>query len=284
MSAAFRGTDACKAEVLARLETGLAAGHVLDDTGVWKAPQGSPACYLAQSGDLRDFETLTGLPAALGGLIDQLALYLSNDTPERDTFLRSVVAAIRPGADGIVLSASLLLALHDDTAMVQAAMLGHRDLREESRLAHAELAAGREVPRATWSALRAKAMDQATETDGIAQAICDFVERTAWPLARSRSALSEGLTTVMRLGASLAVQASGWSAQDQQRIDDTLHALEAEAAARGEDQPNYPAILSAREPELEARFRAQLLTYSESFLALSRQWAARLIALAEAAR
>ena len=86
---------------------------------------------------------------------------------------------------------------------------------------------------------------------------------------------------MLRLASSFAVEDSGWSAADQQKIDEAFQAIQAEALARGEENPNYPALLSAREPVLEARFRAQIELQGRSVGELAKTWADRLANLAE---
>ncbi|NML93973.1 hypothetical protein [Novosphingobium olei] len=283
MSEAYLAAPERKAAVLARLEEALAAGRVLFDTGIWNAPKGSPAAVVAQDADLRSFEAFTGFPAAIGGLVDLVALYLSNAPEQRDTFLMRFFSAVRPGAALDRAAAQILVAMHDDPAMTAAAGddAEAAALLARSRAAHGDAAAGQDVPRAVWSALRGDAMQLAEQRTGPVMGALDFIERTAWPLARSRSVLSEGLGIVIGLVASLAVRQSGWTAADQRKVDDTLHAIEAEAMARGEAQPNYPAILSAREPALEARFREQIELQSRCYAATTQVWADRLVALME---
>ena len=121
MSEAYLATAERKAAVLARLDEALAADRVLIDTGVWDAPNGSPAAVVAQDADLRSFEAFTGIPAAVGGLVDLLALYLSNTPEQRNAFLIRFFTATRPGARLDLAAAQFLVAMHNDPAMARAA-------------------------------------------------------------------------------------------------------------------------------------------------------------------
>ncbi len=286
---AFHGDVLLKSALVERLCAALAADNVTLEVGSWQAPKGCVSAILAQDADLKVFAQVTGLPAPLGLLIDYFGIFLSRVPDERMAFLKSVLVVIPVGAQVDRACAAWLADIHSHNAFVTAAggQAAFLSLLSDAAAAHHNVAAGGEVDRKTWSALRGQALalsdGHSAPELGLARAICDLVERTAWPMDKSRSMLAEALSTLSMLEGSLAVKALGWTAQDQQEVDSVLASIQQEHA-HSDTPPNYQALFQARNPELERRFMEQLNTQAASSLSTAQTQAAALLRHLEAAR
>ncbi|TWB60613.1 hypothetical protein FBZ92_106174 [Nitrospirillum viridazoti] len=245
---AFHGRPELKQRLLDSIDALINQGHI---TG----KRNAKSLTGLLSTECEEFSEVYGLPPSLVLLLDVMPAYAGNATAI--TAWRDLVAAIEPGADlnpplyGFLLM--MLVPPRDD--------IDPSDITGRLSKLHQRLSAGEVVARAEWASLRNElvALSEEKFAPGDRRKLQYSVwEAAAWPLSSSPSILVQMFRSWGIL--SELVPDPEWSDADEARKDQVLNEIwqeQAPARTAGE-RPNYPALFSAREPDLAGRFEAHL--------------------------
>ncbi|TWB43942.1 hypothetical protein [Nitrospirillum pindoramense] len=247
-TSAFHGRPELKLGLLDHIDALIDQGHI---TG----KRNAKSLMALMSTEWEEFSAVYGLPPSLVLLLDVMPAYAGN--ADAITAWRDLVVAVEPGAD-------LNPSLHGFLLMMLAPPrddIDPSDITGRLSKLHQRLLTGEVVARAEWASLRNELVGLSEEKfpPGDRRKLQYSVwEAAAWPMSSSPSILVQMFRSWGIL--SELVPDPEWSDADEARKDQVLSQIwqeQAPARTVGE-QPNYPALFSAREPDLAGRFVAHL--------------------------
>lgn len=255
MTSAFHGDPALKAEVLHRLRQHAAAGTLVPGPTLWDGTRGSPMGVSAHSEDSAVYAALFGFPLPLAGLLDPIT---ADDARRCAAVAIEWSDCVAPGAD---LSAVPLAIVQDVLEQLDAPRLAADH--------YGRVVALHRRPDATaaeWRRLRTAIEDAAGRSEGDGRTALNACAIASWPLATSRSVLVE-LMAAWRTGARPPADPD-WDESDTAHAHERLEMLWNETAPqRDAGQPvDLPALFRQRDPDLAARFEANLARVNAAHL------------------
>jgi hypothetical protein len=257
---AFHGDPATKTRLMDQITRHAQNGTLVPGATFWDGSRGSPLGILTQGGDAAGLADVCGYPLALAGLLDPWTAVMT-DPDSACGFAREWVERAEPGADLSNVPTRIVLAVLDRvTPDEQTAAIAHA----LKGLHHADLA-GTSARRSEWAALRQQILavqDNAPET---ASPLIELYEMASWPARSSHSILS----SLGRAWCNLVElePTPDWSEEDRARADALLKQLWGESSAQREagDDISYPKLFAGRDPDLAARFEANLRDVNQRY-------------------
>ncbi|BES83230.1 hypothetical protein PEC302107_00640 [Pectobacterium araliae] len=276
---AFQGSDSLKQALLERLQAHQAAGHLIEELGVWDGTQGSPSGCTVQ-GDIELYQTQVGISKALVWLYDWL--FMTGDPTDRDDFVLDWLRSIEPGSDLHPVETSFVLWLLTDDEYGAGAFGAGAEidtLLQTLAELHKRLAAGETPPEQQWRDFRENAVAATDRAeDDRNRALCSLIEVLAWPAGSSFTALTDGLDAWIWAHDIQFTQSEGWNEECDKRLEAIEQAAEEQSkigdntydngvydkryAQMLADAPDLSRIISLREQylkQLAQAIRRQLL-------------------------
>lgn len=217
----------------------------------WQDNKGSISAVLAHSADIHIFERISGLPAALGLLLEKLP----STTPEQ---VDALFAAIAPGkaVDGVALQ--WLQLWLDDAGNPWSDWLADSTvdrLRQQWTHATARLLAGENVAESEWTALHQQATsweEKAAGELGLEKNIAAIVASLSPPPAASDADSWRSISTTLGFALAQILQINdGWSREDRATPDKRFRWFKEQEEAAPNKQLTDTQITTLREQWLQ---------------------------------
>ncbi|MPT48990.1 MAG: hypothetical protein E2598_11315 [Sphingobium sp.] len=276
---AFSGDPAVKAALLAALDRHVKEGTLLFDGTIWDGVRGSPLGIAIEGDDLQLYSDRFGYPLPLVALLDPLARQY-RATEDAIEFVRCWIETPAVGAYLDNIPAALIRYLLTPFDIQGAC----QPLVQELLRLHG-LGTDQDQPsREDWAAVRSMIVRlDAEPLEEAEKRILSLCETVAWPANRGCSILNEALSAARRIAASTGLES--WTQEDQKQSDLILQRLwnDTEEARAAGEQPDFPALFHAEQPELAARFEENLRLSNAAYLQCGLDFADRCLALFAAA-
>ncbi|ATY90048.1 thioredoxin [Pectobacterium atrosepticum SCRI1043] len=217
----------------------------------WQDNKGSVSAVLAHSADIRIFERVTGLPAALGLLLEKLP----STTPEQ---VDALFAALAPGktVDGVALQWLHHWLSHEENQwsdwLVDETVDG---LRQQWVQAISRLLAGESVAESEWTALHQQAIsweEKAATELGLEKNIATILASLSPPPAASDADSWRSISTTLGFALAQILQIKdGWSREERATPDKRFRWFQAQEEATPSKKLTDEQITALREQWLQ---------------------------------
>lgn len=257
---AFHGDPAVKAQALERLRSHIAGGSFVYFPA-WEDGKANVIGAVVEADDTPAYADRLGYPLALA---DALPMFVNGFRPqtEAERFAIAWLDRTPVGADLTRVVSQLVLDLlgNESLATLTARHPDVEQTRQAIMALHRRAIAGDEVDRKTWKAARMAAVGATDTLDegSLDRRAGQVVEGAAWP-STMRTVLRDTLSGLGTLELHLALNAIGWTEEDESRVFHLRERAETEgykADFSGLDR--VLAILDADHPDLGRRFRMRL--------------------------
>ncbi|MDX6913878.1 thioredoxin [Pectobacterium carotovorum] len=217
----------------------------------WQDNKGSVSAVLAHSADIHIFERVSGLPAALGLLLEKLP----TTTPAQ---VDALFAAITPGkaVDGVALQ--WVQQWLDDTGNPWSDWLADStvdSLRQQWISAISRLLAGKTVAESEWTTLHQQAInweEKASGELGLEKNIASIIASLSPPPAASDANSWRGVSTTLGFALAQILQIDdGWSREERATPDERFRWFKKQEEATPNKQLTDEQITALREQWLQ---------------------------------